>query len=67
MALVNGGAAPNCDPIHTGGSVETGFGHGDAGWELGGGAGRYDTRADEDFYSQTGILYRFLPLARPRC
>jgi catalase len=37
-----------------------GFGHGDAGWQLEGTAGRYDTRASDDHYTQAGNLFRLL-------
>jgi catalase len=37
-----------------------GFGHGDAGWQLEGAAGRYDTRATDDHYTQAGNLFRLL-------
>jgi len=59
MAGANGGAAPNYDPVravHGNG----GFGHGDAGWKLEGTAGRYDTRAVDDHFTQAGNLFRLL-------
>jgi catalase len=37
-----------------------GFGHGDAGWQLEGAAGRYDTRALDDHFTQAGNLFRLL-------
>ncbi len=44
-----------------------GFGNGDAGWNLDGGAGRYDERGTSDDFTQAGNLYRVLKLdARDR-
>jgi len=60
MAIANGGAAANYDPVRTGGPAAGGFGHGDAGWQLEGTAGRYDTRATDDHYTQAGNLFRLL-------
>jgi catalase len=40
--------------------VAGGFGHGDAGWQLEGTAGRYDTRALDDHFTQAGNLFRLL-------
>jgi catalase len=60
MAIANGGAAPNYDPVHNDMPAAGGFGHGDAGWQLGGSAGRYDTRALDDHYTQAGNLFRLL-------
>jgi catalase len=60
MALANGGVAANYDPVHGALPAAGGFGHGDAGWELSGAAGRYDPRADDDYFSQPGALYRLL-------
>jgi catalase len=60
MAIANGGAALNYDPVRTGGPAAGGFGHGDAGWALEGTAGRYDTRATDDHYTQAGNLFRLL-------
>jgi catalase len=60
MALSNGGAAPNYDPVHAGGPTAGGFGHGDAGWQVEGVAGRYDTRATDDHFTQPGNLFRLL-------
>ena len=37
-----------------------GFGHGDAGWPLEGAAGRHDTRATDDHFTQAGNLFRLL-------
>jgi catalase len=60
MAVANGGAAPNYDPVRSGMATAGGFGHGDAGWQLEGTAGRYDTRASDDHYTQAGNLFRLL-------
>jgi catalase len=65
MAIANGGASANYDPVagtpvHAGGPAAGGFGHGDAGWQLEGRAGRYDTRATDDHYRQAGNLFRLL-------
>ncbi|RYF02800.1 MAG: catalase, partial [Oxalobacteraceae bacterium] len=61
MALSNGGAAANYDPVHNGAMPAAGgFGHGDAGWQLEGTAGRYDTRATDDHFTQAGNLFRLL-------
>jgi catalase len=60
MAFANGGAAANYDPVHAGGPVAGGFGHGDAGWQVEGVAGRYDTRATDDHFTQAGNLFRLL-------
>jgi len=59
MAGANGGAAPNYDPVRAA-HAEGGFGHGDAGWKLEGTAGRYDTRAVDDHFTQAGNLFRLL-------
>jgi catalase len=60
MAIANGGAAANYDPVRAGGPAAGGFGHGDAGWQLDGVAGRYDTRGTDDHYTQAGNLFRLL-------
>jgi len=60
MAIANGGAAANYDPVRSGGPAAGGFGHGDAGWQLEGVAGRYDTRALDDHFTQAGNLFRLL-------
>lgn len=61
MAVGNGGAAQNYDPVHMGGvPAAGGFGHGDAGWQVEGVAGRYDTRMTDDHYTQAGNLFRLL-------
>jgi catalase len=60
MAVANGGAAANYDPVHPGVPASGGFGHGDAGWRVEGAAGRYDTRALDDHFTQAGNLFRLL-------
>jgi catalase len=60
MAIANGGAAANHDPVRADVPAAAGFGHGDAGWPLDGAAGRYDTRASDDHFSQAGNLFRLL-------
>jgi catalase len=60
MAIDNGGAAANYDPVHAGVPAAGGFGHGDAGWRVEGAAGRYDTRALDDHFTQAGNLFRLL-------
>ena len=40
--------------------AHAGFGHGDAGWPVEGAAGRYDTRAVDDHFTQAGNLFRLL-------
>jgi catalase len=59
MAVANGGAASNYDPVRSM-PAAGGFGHGDAGWQLEGQAGRHDTRATDDHYTQAGNLFRLL-------
>lgn len=59
MAIANGGASANYDPV-AGTPAAGGFGHGDAGWQLEGTAGRYDTRALDDHFTQAGNLFRLL-------
>jgi catalase len=66
MAFANGGAAQNYDPVHAGGPAAGGFGHGDAGWQVEGVAGRYDTRATDDHFTQAGNLFRLLPADEQR-
>jgi catalase len=61
MAIDNGGALPNYEPVNAHGSDSRGFGHGDAGWVLDGVAGRHDPRGHDDDYTQAGNLYRLLP------
>jgi len=60
MAIANGGAARNYDPVHGAMAAAGGFGHGDAGWQVEGVAGRYDTRATDDHFTQAGNLFRLL-------
>jgi catalase len=60
MAIANGGAAANYDPVGTSVPAAGGFGHGDAGWQVEGTAGRYDTRATDDHFTQAGNLFRLL-------
>jgi catalase len=60
MAIANGGAAANYDPVAAGVPAAGGFGHGDAGWQVEGVAGRYDTRATDDHFTQAGNLFRLL-------
>jgi catalase len=60
MAIDNGGAAANYDPVRADVPPSDGFGHGDAGWSLEGNAGRYDTRATDDHFTQAGNLFRLL-------
>ena len=60
MAIANGGAAPNYDPVRADVPATGGFGHGDAGWPVEGNAGRYDTRATDDHFTQAGNLFRLL-------
>ena len=60
MAIANGGAAQNYDPVHEGLPAAGCFGHGDAGWPVDGVAGRYDTRARDDHFTQAGNLFRLL-------
>jgi catalase len=63
MAIQNGGAAVNYAPVEAAGTRPQGFGHGDPGWVLDGGAGRYDARGSEDDFTQAGNLFRLLPAA----
>jgi catalase len=60
MAIANGGAAANYDPVDANVPAAGGFGHGDAGWQVAGTAGRYDTRATDDHFTQAGNLFRLL-------
>jgi catalase len=60
MAMANGGAAANYDPVRADIPAAGGFGHGDAGWPVEGAAGRYDTRAVDDHFTQAGNLFRLL-------
>lgn len=60
MAVENGGAAANYDPVQGTGSDSRGFGHGDPGWAVQGVAGRFDPRGMDDDYTQAGNLFRLL-------
>jgi catalase len=60
MAIDNGGAAANYDPVRADVPALGGFGHGDAGWQVEGTAGRYDMRAVDDHFTQAGNLFRLL-------
>ncbi|MBW8900932.1 MAG: catalase, partial [Massilia sp.] len=60
MAGANGGAASNYDIVRGDVPATGGFGHGDSGWPVDGTAGRYDTRAVDDHYTQAGNLFRLL-------
>ncbi len=59
MAVKNGGAAANYDPVRAQAAFG-GVGHGDAGWPLEGNAGRHDSRASDDHFTQAGNLFRLL-------
>lgn len=63
MAIENGGSAINYENVEAKGTNPSGFGHGDAGWELSGIAGRYDERGQSDDFTQAGNLFRLLPAA----
>ena len=64
MAVANGGAAPNYAPVVERPAAQ-GLGHGDPALALAGAAGRYDTRASDDHWTQAGNLFRLLaPVAR---
>jgi catalase len=60
MAIDNGGATPNYEPVNAYGADSRGLGHGDAGWPLEGAAGRYDPRGMDDDYTQAGNLFRLM-------
>lgn len=60
MAVDNGGAAPNYDPVNGAGSDARGLGHGEPGLPLEGAAGRYDPRGRDDDYTQAGNLFRLM-------
>lgn len=66
MAIANGAAARNYDPVQAGGTQPHGYGHGDQGWTLSGAAGRYDERGEADYWTQAGNLFRLLPAAEQR-
>ncbi len=61
MAIANGGAAQNYQPVESSGSNPQGLGHGEPALALDGGAARYDGRGKEDDYTQAGNLFRLLP------
>ena len=61
MAVANGGSAVNYANVEAAGTQPCGLGHGDAGWTLGGVAGRFDGRGQEDDFTQAGNLFRLLP------
>jgi catalase len=61
MAIANGGAAQNYDPVQGGGSNPQGLGHGEPALALQGAAARYDARGTEDDYTQAGNLFRLMP------
>jgi catalase len=60
MAIANGGAAANYDPVREGVPAAGGVKHSDPGWPVEGVAGRYDTRAVDDHFTQAGNLFRLL-------
>lgn len=60
MAVDNGGALANYDPVQGAGSDSRGFGHRDPGWAVEGVAGRHDPRGHDDDFTQAGNLYRLL-------
>lgn len=64
MALANGGSATNYSSVVAHGTSRQGFGHGDPGWTLEGGAGRFDSRAQDDDFTQAGNLFRLLTAAQ---
>ena len=61
MAIANGGAAQNYQPVDSNGSNPHGMGQGEPGLALQGAAGRYDGRGQEDDYTQAGNLFRLMP------
>lgn len=60
MAVDNGGALANYDPVQGAGSDSRGFGHRDPGWAVEGVAGRHDPRGHDDDFTQAGNLFRLL-------
>jgi catalase len=60
MAIDNGGSAPNYETVSAAGTKPAGFGFGDSGWPLAGGAGRFDERGTSDDFTQAGNLYRVM-------
>jgi len=61
MAIANGGAAQNYQPVDANGSDPQGLGNGEPALALQGGAARYDGRGKEDDYTQAGNLFRLMP------
>jgi catalase len=61
MAIANGGAAQNYQPVDANGSDPQGLGNGEPALALHGGAARYDGRGKEDDYTQAGNLFRLMP------
>src|SRR5205085_6704617 len=58
-AADNGGAAQNYAPVGERPAAQ-GLGHGDPALALAGPAGRYDSRASDDHWTQAGNLFRLL-------
>ena len=58
----NGGAHANYANVHASGTANGDMGHGESAWMLYGDAGRFDGRAEEDNYQQTGDLFRLLSI-----
>ncbi len=63
MAIHNSGSAVNYETVQPTRHQVGGFGHGDAGWQLQGIAGRYDERGKDDDFTQAGNLFRILDAA----
>jgi catalase len=61
MAIANGGATQNYQPVDAGGSNPQGLGNGEPALTLSGAAARYDARGTEDDYTQAGDLFRLMP------
>ncbi|MRW85829.1 catalase [Pseudoduganella sp. FT26W] len=61
MAIANGGAAQNYQPVDASGSNPQGLGNGEPALALQGAAARYDARGTEDDYTQAGDLFRLMP------
>jgi catalase len=61
MAIANGGAAQNYQPVDASGSNPQGLGNGEPALPLQGAAARYDARGTEDDYTQAGDLFRLMP------
>jgi catalase len=60
MAIANGGSTPNYDPIHLDLPASVASGLGEDASPLAGAAARYETRVNDDHYTQAGNLYRLL-------